>query len=433
MGVLKFYLRKDVLKTLVDCARGKEVGVFYGNGFRKRPDIIQFEEDVRDFVNNGAVSFHISEENWEDPMELKPGMSKKQYDDLRSSWDLLIDIDGPFECSKIAAYLIVEALKFHDIKNISVKFSGNKGFHIGVPSESFPENVHSRETKLLFPEGMKIIAEYLQDLIRDHLKNMLLEKFGEEGLSKLCGKNINELKTEGEIEPFKAVNIDSILISNRHLFRAPCSMHEKSGLVSLPINYDEILSFEKTMAEPDNIKEIPPFLDRKKSITGEASSLIIQAFDWSSRNKKVEEKVESGKKFEYSGEAMTNEDLFPPCIKLGLQGLEDGKKRFLFALVNFLKHLGWDDEMIKDRIKKWNEKNPDHLKENYYVSQLNWHKRQNEKILPPNCSNASYYKEIGICKPDGICGRIKNPVNYSFIRLRGLKENQKPKKSKSEK
>ncbi len=434
MGESGFYFRKDVLKALTECAKGKEVGVLYGKGaFGKRPDVILFEKEIVDFVQKGAVSFHLSEESWMDPLSLKPDLSEQDYRNLRIGWDLIIDIDGPFACSQIAAYLVVDALGFHDIKNLSVKFSGNKGFHIGVPAESFPEVVNGKKTKDLFPEGVRVIAGYLQDLIRDHLRKMLLEKFSLKELSELCGKSIGEMGSGREVDPFKIVSIDTVLISKRHLFRAPYSLHEKTGLVSLPIPSEQILSFEKKQAEPENIKLLLPFLDRKKSVSGEATSLIIQAFDWSSKSRKKEERREPGKKFESVGEALTNEELFPPCMRIGLQGLEDGKKRFLFALLNFLKHVGWTDEMIAEKVKEWNEKNPEKLRETYYLPQLSWHKKRQEKILPPNCSNAGYYKDMGICKPDSFCSKIRNPVNYSLLRLRALRENQKPKKSRSKK
>ena len=45
-------------------------------------------------------------------------------------WDLIIDIDAKnWQISKITAWLIVECLKEFGIKSISIKFSGNKGFH----------------------------------------------------------------------------------------------------------------------------------------------------------------------------------------------------------------------------------------------------------------------------------------------------------------
>ena len=54
------------------------------------------------------------------------------------------------------------------------------------------------------------------------------------------------------------------------------------------------------------------------------------------------------------------------------------------------------------------------LKEGYTKTQLSWHKKQKQNILPPNCSNKSYYADIGVCKPDNFCKFIKNPTQYSI-------------------
>ncbi|MBM3204333.1 hypothetical protein FJZ55_10580 [Candidatus Woesearchaeota archaeon] len=43
------------------------------------------------------------------------------------------------------------------------------------------------------------------------------------------------------------------------------------------------------------------------------------------------------------------------------------------------------------------------------------HFKAGEK-LPPNCNNEAYYKGIGVCQPDSLCKKIKNPVNYTLIR-----------------
>jgi len=47
------------------------------------------------------------------------------------------------------------------------------------------------------------------------------------------------------------------------------------------------------------------------------------------------------------------------------------------------------------------------------IGQLRYHKTQAKKVLPPNCSNQMYYKDLGICCPDNLCSKISNPVNYS--------------------
>ena len=76
--------------------------------------------------------------------------------------------------------------------------------------------------------------------------------------------------------------------------------------------------------------------------------MITQALDWSSRNsikKESTEKLTEKRKAEYKEitEAIP-EEYFAPCIKKGLSGLQDGKKRFLFILINFLKCVGWNPE-----------------------------------------------------------------------------------------
>ena len=415
-ALLKYYSRRDVQKAIFESSINREIAVKFGEkGFGKRPDILQYENDVYELAKQGATSFNISEERWKNPLSLKTGMNRKQLDNLRTAWDLLIDIDGEFEYSKIAAYLIVEALKFNNITSHSIKFSGNRGFHIALPFETFPKTLNQIETKLLFPESAKIIVGYLKSMIKDHLLEMLLEKD-------------NKIK-----DPFSMVDVDTVAISSRHMFRAPYSFNEKSGLISIPIRNKDILNFDRENAKLENVKTDIKFLDLENANASESPRLIIQAYDWYHKVIKHEEINETKimkKDFEKPQNAL-NEKYFPPCIKNGLLGLDDGKKRFLFILMNFLKNTGYDYEEIKNFTLNWNKKNKEPLRENYIVAQLNWHKRQNQNILPQNCpkdkenlgnNSDNIYVDIGICKPDNLCRLIKNPVNYA-IRKSTMKSN----------
>ena len=137
VSYLQFYARKDIQKEILKDAKDREVSFKFGDkGFGKRPDVLQFEGDVFELAKQGVTSFHISEERWSNPLDLNTGMNRKDLDELRIGWDLILDIDGPFEFSQVAAELLVDALKFHDIENLAVKFSGNKGFHLAIPFES---------------------------------------------------------------------------------------------------------------------------------------------------------------------------------------------------------------------------------------------------------------------------------------------------------
>lgn len=425
--ILKFYSRKDVQKKIVESSMDREVGVKYGEkGFGKRPDVLQYESDVLELAKQGATSFHISEERWKNPLLLESGMTKLKLDDLRKGWDCILDIDTKFiEYSKMTAELLIEALRFHDINNIGIKFSGGSGFHIGIPFESFPDKVDEKETRLLFPDGVRVVAEHLKKMIEEPLRKNILEKSNIQEISKAIGKEEKELVKKDIFDPFSIVEIDSVLISSRHMYRAPYSVNEKKGLVSVPLSIDELKNFDLSKAKIENVKAERDFLPRK--IDGlEANQLIMQAFDALKKKSFVlpEEKKEK-KRYDLPKLAVKME-YWPPCIKQGLKGLDDGKKRFLFILINFLRSLSWSFEGIEKVINEWNKKNKVQLKEGYIISQLNWAKNQKEKILPPNCANKAYYADIGIkCDNDSLCNVINNPVNYSLRRLKLMKEARK--------
>ena len=443
---LKYYKRIDIERELVRLAENREIAIKFGDrGFGKRPDILRYENDVLEAARNGATSFHASEELWDNPLMLVPSLKSSELNELRIGWDLIIDIDCHFfDYSKIAAKLVVEVLRKHGIKAISCKFSGNKGFHIGVPFESFPKKVQGVLTKNMFPEAPRRIAYYIAHLISNKLGDEIinLENKNFNNIVTKVGKPADEIiryernKFGDKIPKLNTkafLEIDTLLISSRHLFRMPYSLHEKSGLASVPINPEKIMEFEKEEAKPNNVEVSKfVFLDRKKAIPGEASFLLMQAFDFSPKNIEKNQFKEQNQGFE-SFETQISQEFFAPCIKNILRGLEDGRKRALFILLNYLRSLNWDYDKIEKLVLEWNKHNKEPLRENYIIGQLNYHKKSNKKILPPNCSNSIYYKDIGVCTPDNLCSKIKNPVNYSIIKLKKIREVKNKRKQKKTK
>ena len=320
--ILKHYKRKDVQQAIVEHVRDREVAARFDEQFGKRPDALQYGEDVLELAKQGATSFHCSEERWRNPLQLAPEMRVHELDALRSGWDLILDVDCKnWEYAKLITHLLVKLLRGFGVSTISVKFSGNKGFHIGVPFEAFPQKAGGKETRLQFPDGVRIIASYLVSEIDKErrftdfifkkgllelLENMGMERselvkivcarceaqkveekekfeficpfcqrrdvvesddvvrycsrckklmqrsslkrnqayFREQTLGDfkdVCIKcrEINNFRPKFQLNT--VLNIDSVLISSRHLYRMPYSLHEKSGLVSIPINPDEIL------------------------------------------------------------------------------------------------------------------------------------------------------------------------------------------------
>jgi len=430
--LLKHYKREDVRQAIIDAAQNKEIGILFGEkGFGKRPDVLVHTRDILELAKQGATSFHCSEELWSNPLQINLELKKQEIEELRIGWDLIIDIDCKFlEYSQITADLIVQALKYNDVENISVKFSGNHGFHIGVPFEAFPEKVNEYETKTLFPDGPRKIAAYLQQMITPFLKNKILESTSVENLIKQTELKYEEIIKDKEFNPFSFVSIDTILISSRHLYRMPYSFNEKSGLISIPIKPEKIMSFDKELAKPENVVVELKFLDKENIIKGSARKLLVQAFD--SEIEKEENKVElRQKEFEGSLTAVP-EEYFPPCMKNILKGLKDGRKRCLFILTNFLSCVGWDFDTIEKFILDWNKKNMEPLREGIIKSHINYHKRNKKKVLPPNCFNKQYYVDLGFCQPDNFCPKIKNPANYAILKQKITNINKTQEKNKKE-
>ena len=236
-------------------AQNKEIGVRYGEAFGKRPDILVYPREVLELALRNATSFHSSEELWENPTQVSSELSRKEMDQLRIGWDLMLDIDCKFlEYSKICTDLIIKFLQYCGVKDLSVKFSGNKGFHIGVPFDAFPKQVGSVMTKDLFPEAPKKIAFYVKENIKGELGRRILE-FEHNDFSAVKEK-VNLAQEEiirfernefGDKIPRLLVDrfleIDTVLISSRHLYRMPYSLHEKSGLVSIPLDPEKVMAF----------------------------------------------------------------------------------------------------------------------------------------------------------------------------------------------
>ncbi len=391
-----YYSRKDVQEAIFNFSQDREISPRYFEGFGKRPDSFQYKNEIMAMVNKGATSFHCSEEIWKDSLKIETGMKEHELNSLRKGWDLLLDIDSKYiDYSKILAKQIIKFLGFRGIKNIGVKFSGSKGFHILVPWKAFPKEINGVKTSDMFPDWPRIILKY----ISEKTKSELIKE-----VSKLSSPNkyVRDYKASEEVIP------DLVLVSSRHLFRMPYSLHEKTSLSSCVLDKNEIDSFDMKDADPLKVK-VKEFMPDSEE--GEATELLREALDWNREtNPEKEEQKHENKSFQPVKITNLSEKNFPPCIKKILQGIEDGKKRALFILISFFRSLGLDRSEIEKKIREWNEKNESPLKEGYLTSQFSWNFRKPAR-MPPNCKE--FYQGIGVCQEDSFCKKIKNPVNYT--------------------
>lgn len=500
-----YYARKDIQEAMYKFCKNRETVPRYLEGFGKRPDALDYPSDIMTLVKKGATSFHCSEELWSNPLNINTNMTPEQYNKIKIGWDFLIDIDSKFfDYAKIAAEVLIQTLDLHGVKNVGIKYSGSKGFHILIPSRAFPEELYGEKTKDKFPEWPRAIAAYLKEKTREGINRRIIgltgkEKLREKGelierircsecrteilqreedlfectnlkckyklyfkkskrrdhkcpnckfdmnfietvkryFCEKCGKykpNPKEIQKLMEIIPLKDQNkydtkteqttkaqedsVDIVLVSPRHLFRAPYSLHEKTALVSTVITKDELKDFEIHMADPLRIKvrdfnpEVSP---------GEARELLVESLDWAKIKQEPEKKKFEGKALDMKGLEI-NEDMFPPVIKKILAGIKsDGRKRALSILLSFFSSLELSPEYIEQRTYEWNNKNYKPLPIGYVKSQIDWALRN--KRLPPNYDKP-IYNDLGIASETG---GLKNPINYTIreaMRL-GWKNGQK--------
>jgi hypothetical protein len=492
---LRHYLRRDVADAIAAECENREVAIKFLDRFGKRPERIDSAAEVMDFSRSGASSYHISEELWSDPLKIATGQSESAARELRIGWDFIIDVDCPdWGLSKTIAKSLLEALDSYGMRTRRIKFSGNKGFHIGIPTEAFPVTIMGSDgvehrTSDLFPEVprlmLKLLADRVQTRVKVHEDSIELsgQRYRWSFLSELlgvderdiivrrcskcggtdrvnlfrcaiCDKEFAEQKDFAvcpehgadavrlvgvecskrscrstkfeapEVDIESILHLDIQLISNRHMFRSPYSLHEKSGLVSVVFPEDALDIFEKEMARPEYLAFAYPFLDtsvRSSASSSEGKAILSEAL--LSHEEELARQPQYSDEIELPEEAISEEH-FPPSIRNILRGvmvggepLKDGRKRSVLILINFLRCMGWDQESVEARLYAWNQNLEDPLREVYINGQLR-HAFRASPMLPPNYDNKEYYLDIGVYDPsDPLEKTLKNPVQYAKRKL----------------
>lgn len=400
-AVKKYYRQKDLIEAVVETCKYREFAPTYPTGYGSRPDAVNYPQDFKNFVEQGMIACHGSVEKWRNPMLID---QVSDHNNIRTGWDLIIDIDSEvgMDAAKTCAQLILDELETRGVTtSVDIKFSGNRGFHIGIPFDAFPDKVNERSTANLYPSLPQKIVSFLREQIRHDL---------EEQIPEFESGNVFEI-----VEPENNW-------SNRHLFRLPYSINEKSGFASLPLDPEDVPDFEREDAEPGDIQEFRVFMDEVAE--NEASTLVVDAVDWYQQNRSTTRTSSStGKEFtrEKPVDALPKK-YFPPTINNMLNGLSDGRKRAVFVLTTFLRQVGYDWDAIEAELYQWNQRNDEPLEENYIETQLRWHKKQDEDLMPPNFDVTRFYHDIGVYEEDNLTENVANPVTYAFTKAGNDKE-----------
>ncbi len=256
----------------------------------------------------------------------------------------------------------------------------------------------------LFCSNCKTRLNLNQENIQSNTRHKIQE-------SRESRKDITANEFNRELAGEKIASLDLVLVAPRHLFRMPYSLHEKTALASVVLDKSEISTFTLKDANPMKIS-IKPFY--KPSTEANAINLLKDSLEWQKQNIIEEPTKRISEEFitDFTG---VTEEMFPHAIKQLLKGLQEGRKRGLFILLTFLKSLNYPNDYISQKVNDWNKKNDPPLKEGYVKSQLDWHFKQKKKILPPNYSNESFYKDLKLIDKKPL---DKNPLVEVMRKLR---------------
>ena len=152
----------------------------------------------------------------------------------RRAFHFFLDVDGrgSLEPARRVVARMARELGRLDVPHW-VKYSGQSGFHIHIPSSAFPPLI----------DGNEFIGS-APDLFQD-IKHFLVRSTSNE-----CPNDL--LRT--------VIHPKRFYCTSQGIQRLPFSLHENTGRLSLPIRDDEIWSFEPGKAEMRGDLDLDPYL-----------------------------------------------------------------------------------------------------------------------------------------------------------------------------
>lgn len=151
-------------------------------------------------------------------------------------------------------YEVIDDLDF--VEDVSIRFSGSRGFHLFI--------------KLHEPKNVDELRKGLKEILDDYIKE----------------KNDPKLTTGVTKDP-ESIRLDVSTLKYLGSLRAPFSIHEKTGLVTVPITFEELDKFEKEDAKIPlkphflkksykniNLREDPNFWKEVYSLNYESIEII---------------------------------------------------------------------------------------------------------------------------------------------------------------
>jgi len=258
--ILRHYLRIDVEEEVARFCRGRWVAVectprggrrIFQRYWDDRPLTISEPADLKRVLNKfwrlsprtfyGSVNVYriLSSRN-----DLSRGENIAYS---TPSWDIDGSLDE-LELIKEAAAILVEELRRHRVeKSIYLIWSG-RGIHVHLNERAIGEEIWMRHGPIRVSFS---IVEYILRSARERLMEV-------------CGRS----RDRGR--PLKIENVMDV----QRVFTAPLSLHRELDLVAVPINPDELDSFDLSWADMESFRY---WRDWWRYVEGEADELALRA------------------------------------------------------------------------------------------------------------------------------------------------------------
>jgi len=240
-----YYCNQDVLEALYLQCKNREVFLRGTEFVSSRPLSVSSSEELRSLIEryaqNRVSGVFASIEVFSNPLDPS----------TRTSWDLAIDLDGEhLDHLKKCVLNVAGVLQIFKISCLKIKFSGRRGFHIVIPGAAFDIFMNDSEFIEAYPNVPRAICRFIEASLRPDQKKM--------------------------------VTFDYDLYQTRRVLRLAYSLHEETGLVSLPLSLDQISTFKPEDALPSRVEIDYKWLKTDAKI-GEAWDLMEATSKWLKR------------------------------------------------------------------------------------------------------------------------------------------------------
>jgi len=314
-------------------------------------DLWDYRGNFKDWIIENLRSIYCSPYYFESPRyELEYPAIDYNY------WDWVIDIDfkGNFKKSKEIAKEVREIFKDYGVKDIHIKFSGSKGFHIWINARYLPNEILNKG----YVEGSTILTNFLNFKLRK-----LLDFVGKEG----------------------DTGIDLSIYKENMTVTAPFSLYyadiEGKTPISIPFPINKVEKFKPIYLQnvkPYFIRKLTKYYENFGEIRGDLTDFVDDALRYYqatkkvnndikidleiNTNKKAKPKVEHSKR-EYIKTTIGDKEVVLNKVKLESylnelinSNWEDGKMRGCYYLTSLCKLLGYGRDKTIKLLNRWASK-----------------------------------------------------------------------------